>query len=60
MREIRTKGEGRMIKKETWEIELDRNMESIRASTASIKKSYNAIMGLMVIIVAIELSDLFL
>ena len=47
------------MKRETWEIELDKNMESIRASTASIKKSYNAIMGLMIIVVAIELSGLF-
>jgi|TARA_B110000438_G_C15385473_1_gene466683 hypothetical protein len=51
---------GKHMKRETWEIELDKNMESIRASTASIKKSYNAIMGLMIIVVAIELSGLFL
>ena len=45
---------------EPWEIDLEANMTSIRKSTASIKKSYNQIMGLMIIIVAIELSDLFL
>jgi len=48
------------MKREPWEIELDKNMESIRKSSASIKKSYNAIMGLMIIVVAIELSGLFL
>ena len=45
---------------ETWEKDLNENMESIRKSSASIKKSYNAIMGLMIIVVAIELSGLFL
>ena len=50
---------GKHMKRETWEIELEKNMVSIRKSSASIKRTYNQIMGLMIIVVAIELSGLF-
>tara|TARA_B100000768_G_scaffold130190_1_gene120780 strand:- start:30 stop:194 length:165 start_codon:yes stop_codon:yes gene_type:complete len=50
---------GNNMKRETWEIELEKNMVSIRKSSASIKRTYNQIMGLMIIVVAIELSGLF-
>jgi len=45
---------------EKWEKDLNADMESIRKSTVSIKRSYNQIMGLMIIVVAIELSGMVL
>jgi hypothetical protein len=49
-----------MTKEDNWEADLNKNMESIRKSTASIKNSYNAIMGLMVIVVSIEIAGMIL
>ena len=40
---------------ETWEKDLNENMESIRNSFDSIQKSYNIIMGLMILWIGIEI-----
>ena len=40
---------------ETWEKDLNENMESIRNSFDSIQRSYNIIMGLMILWIGIEI-----
>ena len=40
---------------ETWEKDLNENIESIRNSFDSIQRSYNIIMGLMILWIGIEI-----
>jgi hypothetical protein len=48
------------MKKETWEVELDANMNSIRASYKSIRRSYYSIMGIMSLVLCYEIGTTFL
>ena len=48
------------MKKETWEVELDANIKSIRASFNSIQKSYYTIIGIITLVLLYSIGTFFL